>query len=197
MIKNGLLLGEKHGDDIYVGRIMVNGALKGILLPPKSIRQPGSAMEWMPDGKPVTIATSWCDGLQNTREMADAGSELAKWAMEKGLHIPSMDELEIIYRTCKPTSQSNYLYSRAGINVSALPPTYPYTADQPGQTTLEAFRAGGPEAFNTDDWYWSSTRHPAYEDIAYAQDFEYGDQNDYHTDNPCLACAVRWIDLVI
>lgn len=190
-----LIIGTKYGDDRLAGIIMVNGAKKGILLPPKSIRQPETAMEWMPDGKPCSRATSWCDGLMNTLEMADAGSELAKWAMEKGLHIPSLDELEIIYRACKPTSQSNYIYGRAGINVSAVPPTYPYTAELPGQTALEEFRAGGPEAFDTSDWYWSSTRHPDYEDCAYAQHFDDGTQDVFSTYYTCFACAVRWIDL--
>lgn len=187
------IIGTKHGDDTRAGIIMVNGARKGILLPPKSIRQ-FPKLVICNDG-PVKGATSWCDGLQNTRDLADAGSELAKWALDQGLHIPSMDELEIIYRACKPTSQSNYLYGRSGINVSAVPPTYPYTRELPAQTALEDFKADGPEAFSTDDCYWSSTRHPVNESYVYAQHFDDGDQSYFGTDDTCYGCAVRWIDL--
>jgi hypothetical protein len=195
MINTGLKIGDKHGDDIYVGRIMVNGALKGILLPPKAIRQPDSRMQWLPDDTTCSGATSWNNGQQNTQEMADAGSELAKWALEKGLHIPSQDELEIIYRACKPTKDPNTLWNRSGINVSSVPPTHPYTRELPLQTTLEEFQQGGAEAFDINDWYWSSTRHPEYEFIAYAQSFKNGIQDTCFTDTTCYGCAVRWIDL--
>lgn len=189
------IIGTKHGEDVRAGIIMVDGARKGILLPPKAVRQPEQAMEWMPDGKPVQIATSWYNGLRNTQEMAEAGSELAKWALERGLHIPSLDELEIIYRACKPTTDPNTLWNRSGINLSAVPPTYPYTRELPAQTALEDFRAGGPEAFDTDDWYWSSTRRPGNESYAYAQDFDDGSQDGFRTSRTCYGCAVRWIEL--
>lgn len=192
---NDFIIGTKHDDDTRAGIIMVNGAKKGILLPKKSIRQPEHRMQLMPRGKPIAGATSWADGKQNTIELAEAGSELAQWCLERGLHLPSQDELEIIYRGFKPGTQQNSLYARSGINVSAVPATYPYTRNFPAQTSLEEFREGGPEAFDMDDWYWSSTRHPDDEGTAYAQDFYDGDQDNFYTDHTCYGCAVRWIDL--
>jgi len=182
-----------EGDDVFVGIINVNGVQKGILLPPKPVRQYPELVIYN-DG-PVKGTTSWNDGQANTRDMADAGSKLAQWALDNGMHIPSMDELDIIYRTCKPTTEQNWLGNRSGINVSAIPPTYPYTSDFPAQTTLEQFKAGGPEAFDTNDWYWSSTRSPDSEASAYAQYFYYGFQNSWAVYHAFLGVAVRWIDL--
>jgi hypothetical protein len=185
--------GTMHGEDFFAGRIMVNGTVKGILLPPKKIRQFPKSVIYN-DGA-VEGATSWFDGLQNTKDMAAAGSELAKWALEQGLHIPSLDELEIIYRACKPTKDPNAQWGRSGVNVSAVPPTYPYTRENPLQTTDSAFQEGGEEAFDTNDWYWSSTRRPAYEGHAFARHFKDGDQSGFSVGIKCLACAVRWIDI--
>ena len=155
--QSNIIIGTQFEEDILVGRINVNGVLQGIILPPKLERQYPEAIKWNKEG--IKGALSYCDGQANTRDMAEAGSELAKWALEKGMHIPSQDEMEIIYRACKPTKDTNYLYNRSGVNVSAVPPTYPYTKESPEQTGLEQFRAGGPEAFDTNDWYWTSTRH--------------------------------------
>lgn len=178
---------------IYIGRINVNGVQKGILLPAKATRQYPELIVY--NYGPVKGATSWNDGPANTQDMAAAGSEFAKWALDNGMHIPSLDELEIIYRTCKPTTDENWLGLRSGINVSAIPPTYPYTKELPAQTTLEQFKAGGPEAFDTHDWYWSSTLHPDDEDFAYAQNFDDGYQRSWDVGMRCLGVAVRWIDL--
>ena len=193
MNKPELIPGTAIDGDIYIGRINVNGVHKGILLPPKTVRQFPEPVIWNKKG--IKGAASWCDGQANTRDMAKAGSKFAKWALDNNMHIPSLDELEIIYRTCKPTTRENSLWARSGINVSAVPPTYPYTETEPAQTTLEQFRAGQPEAFDTDDWYWSSTRHQVNEDYAWYQIFFYGSQSLYLISTTCLGCAVRWIDL--
>lgn len=192
---NELQLGAELEGGTYVGRINVNGALKGILLPPKSIRQFAEPIVWNGSRKLIEGALSFCDGHANTLAMAKAGSRLAQWALDNNMDIPALDQLEIIYRNCKPTSQGNYLYARAGINVSAVPPTYPYTRDDPKQTMLAQFQAGGPEAFDTHDWYWTSTQHPANENYAFAQYFGNGYQHDIDKNYTCLGCAVRTINL--
>lgn len=186
-------IGMQLENGIYIGRINVNGSQKGILLPPKATRQYPELIVY--NNGPVKGATSWNDGQANTRDMAASGSKLAQWALDINMHIPSMDELEIIYRACKPTTDKNSSWMRSGINLSAIPPTWPYTKDFPAQTTLEQFKAGGAEAFDTHDWYWSSTRHPVNEDYAYAQYFDHGNQDGWTVDGNFLGVAVRWIDL--
>lgn len=190
-----LQLGAALEGGVFVGLININGARRGILLPPKSIRQYPETIVWNGSLKMVEDAGSFYDGHGNTIAMAKAGSRLAQWALDNNMHIPSLDELDVIYRAVKPTDQKNALYARSGINMSAIPPTHPYTADYPKQTTLKSFHAGGPEAFDTHDWYWSSTQHPGDSHFAYAQFFEDGDQHDIYEDDKCLGCAVRWIEL--
>lgn len=125
--------------------------------------------------------------------MVEAGSDLAKWARDlricgkDGWYLPSQDELEIIYRNLKPTTETNSLYARSGINLSAVPPTRPYTDESPAQTTVEAFQEGGSEAFD-DTLYWSSTQHAAYSNYAWYQNFSNGGQSDYGKDYK-LTCA--------
>jgi hypothetical protein len=134
--------------------------------------------------------------MANTDAMVAAGSNLAKWARDLRIdghddwYLPSQDELEIIYRNLKPTTQENYLYSRSGINASAAPATHPYTASSPTQTTASAFQEGGEEAF-APEWYWSSTQHAAGSDYAWQQDFDNGYQVVTHKDDEVRARAVR------
>lgn len=49
-----------------------------------------------------------------------------------------------------------------------------YTEESPVQTTVEAFKAGGPEAFQPR-WYWSSTQRSAVD--AFYMHFDAGHQD--------------------
>jgi hypothetical protein len=136
------------------------------------------------------------DSLANTDAMAAAGSEIA--AKVRALRIggfddwaiPAIDVLELCYRNLKPGTEENDCYSRAGINVSAAPPTYPYTQAAPAQTSTEAFKEGADEAFETA-WYWTSTQHAAYDDSAWLQYFDDGCQDYYRKGNYSRVRAVR------
>ncbi|MDB5359779.1 MAG: hypothetical protein JWO51_1076, partial [Rhodospirillales bacterium] len=73
-------------------------------------------------------------------------------------------------------------------NAHSIPPGEAYTAASPAQTIAEAFREGGPEAFERG-WYWSSTEfHPA---LAWVQGFVVGNQFVGVKDNDLPARAVR------
>ena len=65
----------------------------------------------------------------------------------------------------------------------------------PTRRDLSLLKATSPEAFRTDDWYWSSERHPDNENRAYAQDFHDGNQNYFDTFSTCFACAVRIVSI--
>ncbi|MCR4300104.1 MAG: hypothetical protein NUV51_00670, partial [Sulfuricaulis sp.] len=148
--------GAEMDDGRFVDRLYVAGAHYAIILPPKAESE-HAPIAWNDSVKLVKGALSYCDGLANTKAMAKAGSKLAQWALDNKMHIPSLDELELIYRHFKPGTDKNSCYARAGINISAMPPNDPYTPDSPRQTKLKAFREGGPEAFDLA-WYWSSTQ---------------------------------------
>ena len=156
----------------YAGRIRVGEQQFAVIVAPKAEGQHKDA-PWGPVRKRVP-ALSFYDGLANTQAMADAGSKLAKWALDLKIggftdwYIPSRDELELCYRNLKPTAQENWCYR--GDNPSSVPVGYAYMPDEPKQTDIEAFKGGGAEAFD-DIWYWSSTQYAGNDAYAWVQYF--------------------------
>lgn len=136
--------------------------------------------EWGEYGVKIEGADSLTDSRANTEAMAAAGSELAQQvlALEIGGHtdwaIPARDVQELQYRNLKPTTDKNYAWGRDGENHSSLPAGELYSEESPVQTTVEAFKAGGPEAFRAE-WYWSSSQRSA--DGAFGVFFSGGDQS--------------------
>jgi hypothetical protein len=171
------------------GIINVDGMHYGLILPPKAESE-HAPIVWNDSLKMVKGALSYGDGLANTKAMAKAGSQLAQWALDNKMHLPSLDEMEMLYRHFKPGTAKNACYARSGINLSAVPPTYPYTPDSPKQTKLKAFREGGAEAFELA-WYQTSTQHAALPDYAWMQNFGNGIQLNNPKSNNYRARAVR------
>ncbi len=121
--------------------------------------------------------------------MAAAGSKLAQEAISRGLYLPARDELELVYRLCKPTTEENWDY-RSGDNPASLPPGFPYSPTDPAQTALEEFRAGGAEAIAAR-YHWTSTQLRATSDYAWVQHFSYGDQTSLPKSHEFPAVLVR------
>ena len=193
--KNTPLIGTAMDGGFYAGRISIGDQVFAIIVAPKADGEHKDA-PWNKSPKHVAGACSYNDGLANTAAMAEAGSKLAQWALDLRIgghddwYLPSQDELEVIYRNLKPTSEENTLYGRSGLNVSAVPPTYPYTNTVPKQTQAKAFKAGGEHAFD-DDWYWSSTQPAAYSLYAWYQNFGGGYQDFNGKSSQLRARAVR------
>ncbi len=161
----------------YGGNIRIGALIFAIAWAPKAegeIKGP-----WLPSYKTVPGTESCFDSVANTKAMAEAGSPIAKQALATTINghsdwvIPARDVLELGYRHLKPGSGENSASFRDGDNPSSVPAGYPYTEASPEQTTAEAFRTGGPEAFD-EAWYWSSTQYS--EDYAWLQYFLYGYQ---------------------
>ncbi|MDD5176787.1 MAG: hypothetical protein PHQ05_10235 [Sterolibacterium sp.] len=188
-------LGTPMEGGFFGGCINIDGKRFGLAVAPKAEGQHKPTL-WIQRYKEVPGAKSYYDGLANTLAMARAGSKLAQWALDLRIaghddwYLLAQDEKEIIYRAFKPTTAQNSLYSRSGINVSAIVPTCPYTRDTPAQTAIEAFQAGGAEAFD-EDYYWTSTQHAAYSVFAWCQDFGDGYQGTSNTSLKLRARAVR------
>jgi len=189
------IIGTDMGGGFYAGRINIDGQVFALVVAPKAEGE-HKPSRWIANYKDVPGAKSYFDGLANTQAMAEAGSKLAQWA--RGLtidgfddwYLPSQDELEVIYRNLKPTTEENYCWARSGINLSAVPPTYPYTPASPAQTPAGLFQAGGAEAFEPT-WYWSSTQHASGSAYAWMQLFDDGLQSYGHKDYEIRARAVR------
>jgi len=189
------ILGTAMGGGFCAGRIRIGDQVFALIVAPKADGEHEDA-PWNDTCNAVDGAKSYFDGIANTDAMADAGSELAKWA--RGLRIgghddwylPSLDELEIIYCNLKPTMEVNWCYARSGINLTAVEPTRPHTPDFPVQTLAEAFQKGGEHAFDPS-YYWNSTQLASDSDYAWVQDFYSGNQDSYHKDDNYRARAVR------
>ncbi|WP_417312405.1 DUF1566 domain-containing protein [Ectopseudomonas khazarica] len=186
-------IGSPFQGGFFAGLFNINGQLHGLIVAPKATGEQDEA-SWGEYGKDIAGATSVYDGLTNTQAMAAEGYPLAKWALELEIdghtdwYLPSRDELEILYRQFKPTSETNYPYGRHGENSSAVPITQHYSAEAPAQTGHEAFQEGGDQAFE-DSWYWSSSQCSPY--TAWGQTFVDGTQTSGRKATELRARAVR------
>jgi hypothetical protein len=146
--------------------------------------------------KHVEAALDRVDGALGTAAMADAGSELAQWALDLRIgghddwYLPALMQLERIYRMAKPTDDLNVCSWGDGENASSWPPTSAYTKRLPARTAIEQFLPGGPEAFEAHG-YWIATQHPGYPGSACVQIFVNGLQNWLRKDDEFGAVAVR------
>ena len=188
------IIGTQMIGGFYVGVINVGDDAYGLIVSPKAVGESTGA--WNGANKAVLGAESYCDGLENTIAMGEAGSTLAQWARTLVIegytdwYLPSRDELEIMFRNLKPTTQENYASFRDGDNPSSSPVGYPYTEARPSQTTSSAFQLDGAEALEPV-WHWSSTQYATDPSGAWSQNFSSGNQSSYHKSYEGRARAVR------
>jgi Protein of unknown function (DUF1566) len=180
----------------FGGVIRINDALFGVIWAPKEGGETTAA--WAPQRNDVQCAMSCFDSVSNTKALAEAGSQLAAWALGLTINgfsdwcIPARDVLELAYRHLKPTTYETGGYFRDGDNPSSVPAGYPYREKLIEQTALEQFQEGNAEAFEEED-YWSSTQSS--DDRAWCQVFGYGSQGSYGKSAELRARAVRLIQL--
>ncbi|MGN8276636.1 DUF1566 domain-containing protein [Pseudomonas sp. SMN5] len=137
---------------------------------------------WGKYGEKIEGADSLTNSRSNTEAMAAAGSDLAQKVLALNIGgfsdwaIPARDVQELQYRHFKPTTEANWEYGRNGDNPNSEPVGLLYTDESPVQTSVAAFREGGPEAFR-DTWYWSSSQRSA--NFAYYLTFDGGIQLNF------------------
>lgn len=181
-------IGSPFEGGFYGGQIRIGDKVFAVAWAPKALGTINAI--WLPSHTQVPNADSCCDSMANTIAMAEAGSPLAQQALKLSINelsdwcVPARDVLELGYRYLKPTDDENVCSFRDGDNPSSIPAGYPYTESSPVQTDVEAFRAGGPEAFDPV-WHWSSTQSSAFN--AWIQTFAYG--ITYYDDKKCEASA--------
>jgi hypothetical protein len=195
-----IAIGAALAGGFFAGLINIGGEQFGIVVAPKEDGE-RTNVKWSDSYDDVEGARSLNDGFANTEAMLAAESDLAKWA--RGLRIggfddwylPSQDEIEVIYRNLKPTDEENSCFARSGMNLHAVPPSLPYSHQPATKTEVEGFKAGGTEAFETDDYYWSSTQHAGDSGYAWGQGFGNGYQSNWLKDIKLRARAVRRIKI--
>ena len=118
-------------------------------------------------------------------------------------YLPARDELELIYRHFKPTTQDNNDGTRTtsgfggdgathGTNNSSDPNGSGYTTSNPAQTGITSFQGTNSDALE-DGTYWSSTERDA--SVSWGQYFDGGLQGGNFKDNSNRVRAVRRIAL--
>ena len=184
-------IGEAFAGGFYAGKIQVGGLIYALIVSPAAGDFAGT---WGEYGTDLSGAVSCFDGYANTVALAAARSDIAIQVQALAIdghtdwYIPSRDELEILYRAFKPTENENECSFRDGDNASSIPGNYPYTANNPSQTAIDAFCDDGTHALRPA-YYWSSTQYsPSY---AFVQGFENGDQCGSGKDNEHRVRAVR------
>jgi hypothetical protein len=189
-------IGAPFEGGFYGGIIHLSDATFAVVWAPKAQGETKAA--WLDSYTSVPGSASCFDSMANTKAMAEAGSDLAKWALGLEINghadwcIPARDVLELGYRNLKPTTGENCCSFRDGDNASSVPTGYPYTDESPAQTAAEAFKEGGPEAFEAR-WHWSSTQYSDFS--AFLQYFDYGTQINFSKSAEGRARAVRLIQL--
>lgn len=157
-------IGQPFGGGFFTGIYQQNGKRYAVITAPAAHELEG---EWGAYGEKIEGAGSLTDSRANTEAMAASGSTLAQQVLALEIDgftdwaIPARDVQELQYRHLKPTAKQNYCWNRDGENPSSLPVGELYTEELPAQTTVDAFKAGGPEAFQPR-WYWSSSQRSAY-----------------------------------
>lgn len=162
-------IGDAFGGGFFAGRHPTQPAY-ALIVAPKVEGQATDRLVWSRiRDRPAPGARSLDDGFTNSESVNDDDHPAIRFC--RGLtiggfddwYLPSLEEMSVLRRTLLP---------RAGGN--------------PEQTTAAAFREGGTEAFDTNDWYWTSTEFAP--GSAWLQYFHYGAQT---SDYKCFSYWVR------
>ncbi|MEW5728466.1 MAG: DUF1566 domain-containing protein [Pseudomonadota bacterium] len=162
-------IGAPFQGGYFAGVYLENGALMALIVAPKAEGE-AESLEWGPSGK--TAARSLIDGLANSDAINDDAHPAAKFCRDLRIggfddwHLPALDQMSVLRANLTPEDDH-----------------------VPEQTSAEAFREGGPEAFETDDWYWTSTEWGS--GSAWVQYFRNGFQTSHSKDWSARVRAVR------
>ena len=167
-----------------------------------------SDLRWkIEDTSTLNTSSKW-DGLSNTNAMNNIDHPAAYWCKQLSIngytdwYLLAIDELELLYRNFKPTTQENYTGlhnyepytpNKSGHNPSSDPTSSSYTSSNPIQTSVNLFKSGNSEAFAATN-YWSSTEYSS--NSSFYQSFHIGLQHgSNHKTNSHYVRAVRRLTL--
>jgi len=166
----GLAIGDPVEGGYFAGVMLDESDVEyGLVVSPKAQGDPGGTLTWQ-------NATDFAAGLS-------IGGH-ADWG------LPTLDEMRILYRAFKPSTQSNNTSYGATDRVD--PPLGNYASGDPSQTTLADFKSGGTEAF-VASYYWSATESSS--SYAWYVGFTNGYENSYYKTSSTYVRAVRRVPL--
>jgi hypothetical protein len=182
------LIDTTRAGAIISGDASATGLKYMLIMAPKSLElAPGTLWKTTNDAGPTGVRTRW-DGLTASEAMAAAGAVYQAATYCHGLtypgdgysrwYLPAMDELELLYRNLKPTTDANYVtpwtssagsypYNGAAVNHGYDPASDPsgaaHTSGAPAQSGLALFQTGGAQCLDgvTSVYYWVSTEYDA------------------------------------
>lgn len=148
----------------YVGRISIANTTYGLIVSPRSSGFKTFVAMKNDNTQDSLYTKSVNDGWSNTNNMADNTHGPAQWARalvingHSDWYIPSRDEMEVLYRYFKPTTEQNSTATRPskmnvdssasnGTNDNSVPFGDAYTAISPNQTSVTLFKTNSSEAF--------------------------------------------------
>lgn len=151
--------GTAFAGGFYAGRFRLNGLLYALVVSPAAS---GALQRAWSTTTPMTDQnTSAIDGYFNSNINVTAARPICQAVKALTIggftdwYIPSRNEIEIMYRNLKPTTAANV--TTMGVNPDSVPVGTAYTATDPAQTAVLAFRTGGSESFNPG--LYSSTKY--------------------------------------
>lgn len=176
-------LGESMAGGFFGGLISINQTTFCLIVSPKESGEfYNQCLTQL--GASDHVATFHNDGCHNTAMLAQYYPEIKSITQVtindyNDWYIPSLDELEVLYRNLKPSTTSNACFFRSGVNLSAAlsEDMQPYVEDNPAQTTLLAFKQHGEQAFDTQYYWTSSLNHRANALLFWTQNFQDGTQS--------------------
>lgn len=194
--------GTPYGGGFYVGKIKVGadtyllidgGKESEVLLRLKTSNTATPGTSSFNDGWANCLAMSGPDfpAVEYCRNYRGGGFD--DW------YLGARDEQEVRYRNLKPDSTANITTARPdgignhGANANSVPIGAAYTASNPGQTSAEAFQAGGAQEFTVPTYYWTSTEYAPPTLSAWIQRFSDGLQSFTSKGNARLVRPVRRI----
>lgn len=204
--------GLAYGGGYYAGaNIIVDGVEYALIVAPKTMGgENTSVTNNVTSGTPVSPNTR-NDGVTNTSVLVSGSSSAAVWASSLTIggysdwYLPAIDEMEIVYRYLKPTTDATRVTQNSpynepnGVNNNSNPVGNQYTTGNPSQTSSLAFRSSGAESL-TANYYWTSTRDTHYAGNNFYAMIPSGSnsgnmQGDLNTLTPLYARAVRRVPI--
>ena len=204
-------IGQKDEGGYLAGINRIGNCAYLILVAPKSTEHKQLQCKTRLSSTPDTQLVN--DGWANTNTMNDSAHPAAQYCRSltvgghTDLYLPSCDELELCYRVFKPTDWNNVTYPAGtmsgnlrlenGTNLNSIPTGAAYTETNPEQTIVTAFRAGSVEAFETSDYYWTSTEFSDYTSFSLIQDFSNGTQTRFNKTNVLRVRGIRRVPILL